>query len=83
MSVEWIAGAQFSETSQLMVGVHGWGLPGTLGGLKAAAEYQHYHIEDEQLISSSSVSLAVMAPRFADNKPTASAPSWSFSAFKR
>jgi len=83
MSVEWIAGAAFSETSQLMVGVHGWGFPGTIGGFKAAAEFQNLQVEGEELISSSTITLAVTAPRYANNQPTLSAPSWSVSAFKR
>ena len=83
VSAEWIAGGQFSETSQLLVGVHGWGVPGTIGGFKAAAELQHFNVADERLIESSTVSLAVTAPRFVDNKPTITPPSWSLSAFKR
>jgi len=83
LSAEMIAGAQFTDTSQLMVGVHGWGMPGTIGGFKAAAELQHFNVEGESLIEASTITLSVTAPRFVDNKPTATPPSWSLSAFKR
>ena len=47
-----------------MVGVHSWGKYGTLGGVKAAVEFQHVLMDDEQLKESSSISLSCTAPRF-------------------
>ena len=36
-----------------MIGVHGWGVPGVIGGFKAAAEYQHFVVDNDTLKASS------------------------------
>jgi len=72
-----------AQDSMLLIGLHGWGARQTVGGFKAAVEYKHFEVENEQLVEGSTVSLAVTAPRFEDNKPTTNAPSWSLSAFKQ
>jgi len=82
LSAELLAGAPLSETSQLMVGVHGWGKPGTLGGVKAGVEYQHVVLQDEQLKSMSTISLLCTAPR-PQGPGAKAAPSWSFAASKK
>lgn len=56
-----------------MIGVHGWGKVGTIGGLKAAAEYQHMELEGEQLKASSTITLACTAPRSAGDPPLSKA----------
>jgi len=82
LSGEFLAGTQLSENSQVMVGVHGWGKPGTLGGLKTGIEYQHMVVQDEQLKGCSIISLICTAPR-PQGETAAAAPSWSFTAFKK
>eukprot|EP00324_Dicrateria_rotunda_P000233 CAMPEP_0206167436 /NCGR_PEP_ID=MMETSP1474-20131121/28225_1 /ASSEMBLY_ACC=CAM_ASM_001110 /TAXON_ID=97495 /ORGANISM="Imantonia sp., Strain RCC918" /LENGTH=379 /DNA_ID=CAMNT_0053572083 /DNA_START=39 /DNA_END=1176 /DNA_ORIENTATION=+ len=83
LSAEWIVGAGVSESAQLMLGAHAWGMPGLLGGVKAAAELQHYHVKDEKLVSSSTLNLTVTAPKFVDGVAAEVAPSWSASIFHR
>ena len=60
MSCEFITGGAPSETSQVMLGAHWWGLPGLLGGCKAAMEFQHMVLDkDENPVASSAVCRAL------------------------
>ena len=60
MSCEFITGGAPSETSQVMLGAHWWGLPGVLGGCKAAVEFQHMVLDKEDNpVASSAVRTAL------------------------
>lgn len=51
-----------TSSSQLLLGAHVWGLPGLLGGVKTAIEWQHAHVTaDEELLGASSVTLGARA----------------------
>jgi len=88
LSCEFLTGAQPSPTSQLMLGTHVWGLPGLLGGYKAALEWQHAKLDaEENLIGSSAITLACTMPLVeADGTRLDKAsrdPSLSLSVFQR
>ena len=79
MSAEFLTGAPTGETSQLMLGAHMWGVPGLMCGYKTALEFQSMNIQGEELLGSTSVTLAVTRPlvdaagsRLAEVDPTLS-----------
>ena len=79
MSAEFLTGAQPTETSQVMLGAHVWGVPGLACGYKTALEFQSMQIQGDELIGSSSVTLAMTRPlvdaagsRLAEVDPTVS-----------
>ena len=86
MSVDVISGAQPTPTSQVMLGFHWWGLPGLLGGCKAALEVQHMVMdEQENPVASSAITMACTAPFVTPDgtKVAAIDPTVSLSVFQR
>lgn len=85
MSAEFLTGFQPSETSQVMLGTHVWGVPGLMCGYKTAVEWQSMKIVNDEMVSSSAVTLACTRPLVAPDgtKLAAVDPSVSLSVFAR
>jgi len=63
LSGELLTGFSPGEGSQVLIGGHVWGLPGTYGGCKAAIEWQQAILkQDGEPISSGTITLAVTRP---------------------
>ena len=88
LSGEFLTAVQpyWSPNSQIMVGVHTWGVPGLRCGYKAALEWQYQVLDGEDnLVGASSVTLACTTPFVAaDGSPLAETErSTSLSVFHR
>jgi hypothetical protein len=85
MSAEFLTGAQPTETSQVMLGAHMWGVPGLACGYKYAVEFQSMQIQGDELVGSSAVTLAVTRPQVdaAGSRVAEVDPTVSLSVFAR
>lgn len=83
---EIITGGQPTPTSQVLLGMHWWGLAGTRGGFKAALEVQHAILDaEENMLGSSAITVACTAPFVQPDGTKLSAidPTLSLSVFQR
>ena len=82
MSAEFFTGLSPAEGHQLMLGTHVWGLPGTFGGVKVAAEWTTEVVVAEELQSQCAITAAVTRP-YLSNDGSPGVPSFSLTACNR
>ena len=68
MSAEIVTGFEPAEGNQVLLGAHAWGLPGQLGGVKTAIEWQRMVMEGDDLVRSCAVTLACTRPLHEDKR---------------